>query len=142
MNNGSLYSRGRRVVARAANAFRVNDWTLNQIDPDGLRYVATVAIRVHWFFVAVLFVVLMYRPNYSSGAAWASYALLFLLMAALTGYAHYRLRSDRTITHRWILAVYTMDVFLISAAVAISHGFGDVVFHLYQGRVKWTSLQT
>ena len=43
-----------QLVKRATAAFRVNDWVLNQIDPDGLRYVATISVRAHWFVIAVL----------------------------------------------------------------------------------------
>ena len=41
-------SRGSRLLRTAAGVFRVSDWTLNRIDPDGLRYVATVSVWVHW----------------------------------------------------------------------------------------------
>ncbi len=36
----------------AAETFRVSDWTLNRMDPDGLRYAASVWVWVHWFMVA------------------------------------------------------------------------------------------
>ena len=54
MPHRSQHSRVLRLVARAADALRVNYWTLDQIDPDGLRYVATISVRAHWFVIAVL----------------------------------------------------------------------------------------
>ena len=122
-------SRGLQLVTKAANAFRVTDWMLNQVDPDGLRYVAAVSVWVHWFFAAVLFVELAYRPP-DGVATFAGFALLLLLMAGFNGFTHYRLRSNRTITWRWILATGAIDVFNISAAVLIRDGFDDYFFHL------------
>ena len=130
MSKGAYYSRGLQLAARAANAFRVTDWTLNQADPDGLRYVATVSVRVHWFFGAVLLVELAYRPHYGV-AVYAAYALLLLLLFGFNFYTHCRLRSERTFTWRWILAVCLLDVLVISAAVAISNGFSEFFLHLY-----------
>ena len=66
-----------QLVKRAAAAFRVNDWTLNQIDPDGLRHVATMSVRGHWFVIAVLLFELVYRPYLYFGVPrYATYALL------------------------------------------------------------------
>ena len=48
-------SRVLQLVTKATVAFRLNDWALNEVDPDGLRYVATISVRAHWFVIAVLF---------------------------------------------------------------------------------------
>ena len=55
----------------------VNDWTLNRRDPDGLRYVASVWVWVHWFMGATFLVQLVYRPWYGP-ERYAAYALLYL----------------------------------------------------------------
>ena len=130
MSNRVRQIRGLRLVAKSANAFRVTDWTLNEIDPDGLRYVAIISVRAHWFFGAVLLVQLVYRPHYGV-AVYAAYALFLLLLVGLNGYTHFRLRSDRTFTWRWILAVCMLDVFIVSVALAISNGFSEFFLHLY-----------
>ena len=130
MSNRVHYGRGLQLVAKTANAFRVTDWTLNQLDPDGLRYVATMSVRVHWFFGAVLLVELVYRAHYGV-VVYAAYALLMLLLFGFNGYTHFRLRSERKFTWRWILAVCMLDVLVISAAVAISNGFSEFFLHLY-----------
>ena len=119
-----------QLIAKATNVFRVTGWTLNEVDPDGLRYVATVVVRVHWFFIAVLVIELLYRPYYGVVTSIA-YGLFLLLLAGLSGYTQYRLRSDRMITWRWMLTVWAIDVFIVSAAVSISNGFSHYFFHLF-----------
>ena len=86
MSNGSHHGRGLQLVAKTANAFRVTDWTLNQVDPDGLRYVAAVSVRMHWFFGAVLFVELVYRPPEGGMATLIAFSLLLLLLGGVNGY--------------------------------------------------------
>ena len=119
-----------QLIAKATNVFRVTGWTLNEVDPDGLRYVATVVVRVHWFFIAVLVIEVLYRPYYGVVTS-ISYGLFLLLLAGLSGYTQYRLRSDRMITWRWMLTVWAIDVFIVSAAVSISNGFSHYFFHLF-----------
>ena len=119
-----------QLIAKATNVFRVTGWTLNEVDPDGLRYVATVVVRVHWFFIAVLVIEVLYRPYYGVVTSIA-YGLFLLLLAGLSGYTQYRLRSDRMITWRWMLTVWAIDVFIVSAAVSISNGFSHFFFHLF-----------
>ncbi len=130
MSHGSLYRRGLQLITRAANALRVNDWSLNQIDPAGLRYVATISVRGHWFISAVCLVQLVYRPYYGA-TKYAAYALLLLVVTGCNGYLHYRLRSHRTITWHGLLAQYAVDVAVVSIAVAISGGFSHYFFHLF-----------
>ena len=118
------------MIDKMAGAFRVTDWTLNRIDPDGLRHVATVSVRVHWFIAAVVFLEVMYRPYYGTGT-FAVYVLLFLLLVGFTGYTHFRLRSNRTITWRLILALCAVDALTVSVAVAVRDGFGHDFIHLF-----------
>ena len=53
MPHGSLYSRVLQLVKKAIVALRVKDEALNQIDPDGLRYLATISVRANWFVAAI-----------------------------------------------------------------------------------------
>ena len=69
MPHGSLYSRVLQLVRKATDAFRADDWTPKQIDPDGLKYVATISVGAHWFVIAVLFFELVYRPYLYLGVA-------------------------------------------------------------------------
>ena len=130
MSQVSHQSRGARMAAKLANAFRITDWTLNRIDPDGLRHVATVSVRVHWVVGAVVFFQVVYRPYYGT-AVFALYVLLLLLLVGFNGYTHYRLRSKRAITWRLILGLCAIDVFTVSAAVATGGGFGHDFIHLF-----------
>ena len=130
MSNRIHQSQLLQLIAKATNVFRVTGWTLNEVDPDGLRYVATVVVRVHWFFIAVLVIEVLYRPYYGVVTSIA-YGLFLLLLAGLSGYTQYRLRSDRMITWRWMLTVWAIDVFIVSAAVSISNGFSHFFFHLF-----------
>ena len=132
MPHGFHYSRVLRLVTKAADAFRVEDWPLNQIDPDGLRYVATISVRAHWFVIAVLLFELVYRPYLYFGVArYAPFPLLFLVLVGFNGYIHYRLLSNRPITWHWLVALYALDVFLVSAAAALSDGFSHSFHHLF-----------
>ena len=132
MPHGSHYSRVLQLVTKTTDAFRVEDWTLNQIDPDGLRYVATISVRAHWFVIAVLFFELVYRPYLYFGVArYAPFPLLLLVLIGFNGYIHYRLLSKRPITWRWLVALYALDVFLVSAAAALSDGFSHSFHHLF-----------
>ena len=54
-----------------------------------------------------------------------------LSLIGFNGYLHYRLRSDGRITRQWLLALYTLDVVLLSAVMAISNGFSHYFFHLF-----------
>ena len=130
MFHRSAHSRNLHPVSKVAHAFRVRDWPLNQFDPDGLRYVATVSVRVHWFLSAVVFVETVYRAHYGA-TLFAAYMSLLLLLAGFNGFVYCRLRSRRPITWRLILAVFTVDLFTISAAAAISNGFNHPFIHLF-----------
>ena len=113
----------------AAEIFRVGDWTLNRMDPDGLRYAASVWVWVHWFMVATCLVQLVYRPWYGP-ERYAAYALLYSVLVGFSAYAHYRLASNRAMTWRWIFALCALDVVLITAGTVLGGGFGHYFFHL------------
>ena len=91
--------RVRQLVKSATAAFRVNDWALNQIEPDGLRYLATISVRAHWFVAAIAVFELVYRPYLDFGVArYATYVLLVLVLIGFNGYIHYRILSNRRTT--------------------------------------------
>ena len=121
--------RASQLFGTAVSVFRTNDWTLNRRDPDGLRYVAFVCVWVHWFMVATCLVQLVYRPWYGP-ERYAAYALLYLVLVGFSAYVHYRLASNRTMTWRWIFALCTLDVLLITAGTVLGGGFSHYFFHL------------
>ena len=142
MPHGSNYNRVRQLVARAAGAVRVNDWRFSQIDPDGLRYLATISVRGHWFVVAIAVIELVYRPYLVFGVArYASYVLLVLVLIGFVGCIHYRILSNRPVTWRWVSALYALDVFLVSAMLALSDGFSHDFVHLfYYPAIAWMAV--
>ena len=132
MTHGSHPSRLRRVFAEASHALQGNGWTLSQLDPDGLRYVATISVRAHWLIIAVLLFELAYRPYLYFGVArFVPFPLLLLVLIGFNGYLNHRLRSDRPVTWRWSVALYALDLLLISAAAVLSDGFGHGFLHLF-----------
>ena len=132
MPHGSYTSRVLQLVTKTTDAFGVSGWTLNQIDPDGLRHVATMSVRGHWFIIAVLLFELVYRPYLYFGVdRYATYALPVLALIGFNGYINYRLLSNRRITWHWILALYALDIFLISVVTALNTGFSHTYLYLF-----------
>lgn len=118
-----------RPARTAAKLLRLGDGTSQQIDPDGLRRVATVTVWLHWFAVAFLVFQLTYRPGYPLEAG-IQYLLALLLLVGFNGYTHYRLVTQRTITGRWIIALVSVFVGLVSVSVVIGGGFSHYFLHL------------
>ena len=129
MSQAPRQSRGLNPIRAAAGAFRMSGPTLMRLDPDGLRYVATILVWAHWFVVAFNLVQLAYRP-----AGWPEryivYVPLLILLVAFNGMTHHRLVVRRAITWRWILAFATMDVAIVSGATVIGGGFNHYFLHL------------
>ena len=82
--------------------------------------------------IAILLFELVYHPYLHFGATrYALYALLLLVLICFNGYIHYRLRTNRPTIWHSILALYALDIFLISAVVALSTGFNHNFLHLF-----------
>ena len=124
-----LRSRASRLLAAATGAFPVSRWGSNASDADELRYPATIFVWGRWsIFFACVFL-LIYRPEFIL-FKYVAYMLFLALLAGLNGYVHYRLRSGRTVTLRWMLALSTMDVVLITAGMVAGGGFSSYFFYL------------
>ena len=131
MSNGTRQRRGVKLLAKTANAFRLGDRSLSQIDPDGLRYVANIQVWLHWALGVLVVVLLLYRPSYGYWAPQSvAYLVILVLLMVVNGYLHYCVLSKKTMTWRWVFAFSAMDIILLSAAVAISGGFSHYFFHL------------
>ena len=104
-------------------------WDSNASDADELRYPATIFVWGRWsIFFACVFL-LIYRPEFIL-FKYVAYMLFLALLAGLNGYVHYRLRSGRTVTLRWMLALNAMDVVLITAGMVAGGGFSNYFFYL------------
>ncbi len=99
MSNVTRQRRGVKLLAKADNAFRLNDWPLSQIDPEGLRYVASIQVWLHWALGVLVVVLLLYRPSYGYWAPqFVAYLVILVLLMVVNGYVHYSVSSKRTMT--------------------------------------------
>ena len=96
-----------------------------RVDPDVMLYAARVSVWARWLGWLVAVFELAYRP-----ALWYAtdkeYLFLSVPLLAFNGFVHYRLRTDQTVTWRWLFFLSGMDIALITAIVIIG---GD--FHLF-----------
>ena len=129
MAQGSHYSRGVQLVTTAANVLGMTDWERRDGDPDGLRLIARTFVWARWFIVAFGLVLWVYRPV-DWLETYAAYVPGLLLLLGLNGYTHYRLATKKTVTRGWILANATLDVFILSGAVAAGGGFSHYFLYL------------
>ena len=101
------------------------------IDPDDLRYSLRISVWVRWFLLTAWLLQFNYRPNFGD-PAYIPTMLFAVWLLALNGYVHHRIRSNRTVTRRWALALSVMDAVMITAGIAISSsGFQNTFFVLY-----------
>ena len=130
MVQGSRYSRGVHLVTTAANVLGITGWEHSEGDPEGLRLIARTFVWARWLIVAFGLLLWVYRP-----VEWLeTYALYvpgILLLVGLNGYTHYRLATNKTVTRRWILANATLDVFILSNAVALGGGLSFLYLLYY-----------
>ena len=91
---------------------------LDRTDRDDLRYSLRISVWVRWFLLTAWLLQFNYRPNFAD-PAYVPTTLLAVSVLALNGYVHYRIRSHRTVTRRWALALSVMDGAMITAGIAI-----------------------
>ncbi len=131
MSNGARIGGGVGFMANMAGALRLRDWTLTEIDPDGLRYVGHILVWMHWAFGIHGLIQAFYRPIDGYWAPqYVAYLLFIALLMAFNGYLHYLVLSRKVITWRWVFVFCALDVTLLSLAVAIDNGFSSYHFHL------------
>ena len=104
---------------------------VDRTDPDDLRYGLRISVWVRWFLLIAWLLQFNYRPNFAD-PAYIPTTLLAVSLLALNGYVHYRIRSNRTVTRRWALALSTMDMLTATAGIVVSSsGFQNTFFVLY-----------
>ena len=114
----------------AVNTSEVSWWDLRRSDSDDLRHSLHIAVWVRWFVGIAWFVQLNYRADFLHHA-YIPNTLLAASLLALNGYVHYRIRSNRTITWHWALALSALDVVTITSGLIISGGFRNEFYVLY-----------
>ena len=122
------YSRGLDLIATAVSVLGMTDWERRDDDPDGLRLIARTFVWARWCAVAIG-LALVYRSE-DWLATYTLYTPGALLLIGLNGYTHYRLATKKTVTRGWILATLTLDVPILSLAVAIGGGLSDQLLYL------------
>ena len=131
MSNASRHSQSLHPKTKAPNVFYLRDWTLTQIDPEGLRYVGHILVWMHWAFGIHGLIQAFYRPIDGYWAPqYLAYLFFIALLMAFNGYLHYLVLAKKVITWRWVFAFCALDVTLLSLAVAIDNGFSSYHFHL------------
>ena len=129
MTLGSRYSRVVHLVTTAASAVGMMGWDRSDRDPDGLRFLAWSFVWARWFILAFGLVLWLWRPE-DWPETYELYVPAILLFVGLNGYTHYRLATDKAVTRGWILLNATLDVFILSGAVAATGGFSHPYLHL------------
>ena len=100
------------------------------IASDDLRYSLRIAVWVRWFVAIAWLVQHNYRPDFDSGI-YVPNMLLVLSLLVFNGYVHYRIRTNRTLTWHWALALSALDVIAVTVGLAISGGFSNSFHVLY-----------
>ncbi len=133
MSQGHRYVRVLELGRKATEAFWVDDQIPGQENVDGLRYVATIAVRAHWFILPVLIFELVYRPYYLyvGVVSFLPFPMLLMTLIGFNGYLHYRLLTLRPIAWSMLVTLCSLDVILVSAALALSDGFSHGFLHLF-----------
>ena len=98
--------------------------------PDDLRHGLRISVWTRWLVTLAWSAQLNYRPDFAD-PNYIPNTLFAMLLLALNGYVHYRLRSNRTVTWQWGLALSAMDAAMVTAGLAISGGFSNSFFTLY-----------
>ena len=129
-DSSRLYlGRGVHLVTTAASVLGMTGWGGRVDDPDGLRLIARTFVWARWLIVAFGLVLWVYRPR-DWQETYLVYVPALLLLVGLNGYTHFRLATNRTVTRGWILANATVDVFILSIAVAAGGGFSHYFLYL------------
>ena len=118
-----LKNRPRDVVGESGPA-------LDLPGPDDLRYGLRISVWLRWFVVFAWLAQLHYRVNFAH-PAYVVHTLFAVLVLALNGYVHYRIRTKRTTTWRWALALSAMDAVMLTGGLVTAGGFANTFFVLY-----------
>lgn len=80
---------------------------------------------------------MVYRPVVID-SMYMGNILCLIVFVGFNGYIHYRVRSGRDVTLKWMLVFSTLDVVLITVAMVVGGGFSEVFFYLlYYPTLAW-----
>lgn len=104
-------------------------WSYNTTEPGDLRYLGLIAVWIRWVIGLICLLLLFYRPDFDY-LRYAGFALILVVLAALNGFTHFRLQTNRLVTLSWILGLSVMDIALISGAIVAGREFNHYFFQL------------
>ncbi len=108
-----------------------SDRPLGRTGPNDLLYGVRISVWVRWFLLIAWLLQFNYRPNFAH-PAYLPTTLFAVSVLVFNAYVHYRIRSNRTVTWRWALALGAVDAVMITAGIVISgSGFHNTFFVLY-----------
>ena len=103
---------------------------LFRADPDVVRHAVWVSVWGRWFIWLVGAVLLANRPG-----LWypenIELALVNVLVAAINGFVHYWLHTNRSVTWFWLLVLCAVDIALITGNIAVNGRFEGYFFVAY-----------
>ena len=102
----------------------------NCADPDVVPYAARVSVWGRWLIALVSAFEIAYRPDFWYPDDWG-YVLLMVPLVALNGLVHFRLRTNRPVTWRWMLLLSATDIALATSSISLGPGFDSYVFVAY-----------
>ncbi len=95
--------------------------------PEELRYGGIISVWIRWIWIAGA----LFEINYPAGYQDRHYILntLYVLTPAfINGYVYYRLRTQKSVSAKWLLTLSAMDMCMVSFSIFVSGGF-DSKFH-------------
>ncbi len=97
---------------------------------DYLRTGLRISLWLRWFVVIAWLVQLHHQVNFAH-PAYVAHTLFAGLLLAVNTYVLYRFEARLTVTWRWVLALSSMDVVMLTAGLTIATGSGNSFFVMY-----------
>ena len=97
---------------------------------DYLRTGLRISLWLRWLVVIAWLAQLHHQVNFAH-PAYVTHTLFAVLLLAVNTYILYRFEARLTVTWRWVLALSSMDVVMLTAGLTIATGSGNSFFVLY-----------
>lgn len=118
------------MLTQPFNLVRDRFWRADWAGSYEVHYAASVSVWARWFVAALLLYVLFQSPFPFPLAKYVPYSVNIGLLVIFNGFIHFRLRSGRPLTWRWMLGMSAADVALVTSGVWIAGGFSAMFTHL------------
>ena len=97
---------------------------------DDYRYSQRIAVAVRWFVLGAWLFLLNYRADVATATLLVLNGM-GLVLIVLNGFLQWRIKQDRPITRRYVLALSIMDLAVITAGIGVTGRFGNTFFPFY-----------